>query len=98
MATLRPASEMKESGFPFIGTIPKEWKIVSINSVKDFNHPYPIGDGDHGQISPDDYLGEGIPYIRVQNLTQEGRLNLNNVVFISEEVKMSLFAYDMILH
>lgn len=69
-----------------MGTIPKTWKVVSINSVKDYNHPYPIGDGDHGQISPDDYLGEGVPYIRVQNLTWEGQLNLDNVVYISEKV------------
>mgnify|MGYP000323238645 FL=1 len=37
-------------------------------------------------IKSDDYLMEGIPYIRVLNLTWGGGLNMDNVVFISEEM------------
>lgn len=37
-------------------------------------------------IKADDYLTEGIPYIRVLNLTWGSGLNLENLVFISKEM------------
>lgn len=78
--------EMKQSGIPWIGEIPKEWSILQLKRLKDKSHPYPIGDGDHGSIKPEDYIDEGIPYIRVQNMTWGGDLLLDNIAYISEEV------------
>ena len=77
---------MKDSGVEWIGEIPVGWELSRIKYLTDNHHPYPIGDGDHGMIKADDYLTEGIPYIRVLNLTWGSGLNLENLVFISKEM------------
>lgn len=78
--------QMKDSGVEWIGEIPVGWELSRIKYLTDNHHPYPIGDGDHGMIKADDYLTEGIPYIRVLNLTWGSGLNLENLVFISKEM------------
>lgn len=82
----RDASEMKDSGVEWIGKIPNDWKIKSVKYLVDKNEYYPIGDGDHGSIKPEMYKQEGIPYIRVQNLTWGNKLDFTNMVYISKEV------------
>lgn len=77
--------EMKESGMASVSQIPKNWKITKITHILDYDSPYPIGDGDHGSISADDYVKKGIPFIRVQNLGYTKNLDLSNVVYITEE-------------
>ena len=77
---------MKDSGVEWIGEIPESWDVCPVKYVIDKNHPYPVGDGDHGLIKADDYLDEGIPYIRVLNLTWGEGLNLENLVYISDEM------------
>lgn len=77
---------MKDSGIEWIGKIPAGWKTSRVKYLIDGKHPYPIGDGDHGMIKADDYLDEGIPYIRVLNLTWGDGLNLDNLVFISDKM------------
>lgn len=77
---------MKDSGIEWIGEIPVGWETSRVKYLIDGNHPYPIGDGDHGMIKADDYLDEGIPYIRVLNLTWGDGLNLDNLVFISDKM------------
>ncbi len=81
---------MKDSGIDWIGQIPKNWKISKIKYLVDNNHPYPVGDGDHGLIKADDYLTEGIPYIRVLNLTWGNGLNIENMVYISDEMNANI--------
>jgi len=78
--------KLKDSGVPSIGKIPIDWSVSRVKYLVDQNHPYPIGDGDHGMIKADDYLTEGIPYIRVLNLTWGLGLNMDNVVYISDEM------------
>lgn len=68
-----------------VRAIPAGWKLSKVKYIADSNHPYPIGDGDHGMIKSDEYLTEGIPYIRVLNLTWGFGLNLENIVYISAE-------------
>lgn len=77
--------QMKDSGIQWIGQIPEHWSFPKITNVLDYQHPYPIGDGDHGSIKADDYVEKGIPFIRVQNLGFATELNLDNVVYITEE-------------
>lgn len=83
---LDPNATMKDSGVEWIGEIPEGWRTCRIKHLTDKSHPYPIGDGDHGMIKADDYQDEGIPYIRVLNLTWGCGLNLKNLVYISEEM------------
>lgn len=80
----------KNSGIEWIGEIPLDWKVSRIKYLIDPNHPYPIGDGDHGIIKADDYLDEGIPYIRVLNLTWGYGLNMDSIVYISKEMNAQI--------
>lgn len=67
--------------------IPKTWDVCRIKDILDNNHPYPIGDGDHGEIKPSMYKTEGYPYIRVQNLSWGKELDYNGMVFLDEETQ-----------
>lgn len=82
---LNPDVDMQDSGDLRIGIIPSDWNKVKITRILDYSKSYPIGDGDHGLIKTDDYLEDGIPYIRVQNLGWGTDLLLDNVVYISKE-------------
>ena len=83
---LNSDAPMKDSGIEWIGEIPIDWDVFPVKYLLDKKHPYPIGDGDHGMIKADDYLSEGIPYVRVLNLTWGDGLNLETLVYISEEM------------
>ena len=83
---VRGPRKMKDSGIEWIGEIPEGWDMVKITRILDYDVPYPIGDGDHGLISPDDYQDDGIPYLRVQNLGWGTQLNLDGLVYISAEI------------
>lgn len=76
---------MKDSGIDWVGEIPETWDVIKIMYVRDETHPYSLGDGDHGCIKAEDYLDEGIPYIRVQNIGWCSELKMDNVVYISED-------------
>ena len=82
----RTDEEMKDSGIEWIGKIPKEWSIKPVKYLANKNQYYPIGDGDHGSIKPEMYQDEGVPYIRVQNLSWGNELNFEGMVYISEKV------------
>lgn len=82
----RTDDEMKDSGIEWIGKIPKEWSIKPVKYLANKNQYYPIGDGDHGSIKPEMYQDEGVPYIRVQNLSWGNELNFEGMVYISEKV------------
>ena len=82
---VRGTRPMKDSGIEWIGEIPEEWDMVKITRILDYDVPYPIGDGDHGLISPDDYRDDGIPYLRVQNLGWGTPLSFDGLVYISAE-------------
>lgn len=82
---LDPDAEMRDSGIEWIGEIPAGWSFPKITHILDYRHPYPLGDGDHGTIKAADYVDEGIPFIRVQNLGFATELDLGNVVYITEE-------------
>lgn len=61
-------------------------KFVKLKYLTSLRDSYPIGDGDHGQIKPSDYLESGIPYIRVQNLSFNNKFIKEGLVYISEKV------------
>jgi type I restriction enzyme S subunit len=66
---------------------PIAWNKYRVKDTVDRNSYYPVGDGDHGSIKPEMYQEEGIPYIRVQNLTWHGEVLTDGIVCISEEVQ-----------
>lgn len=54
MAMLRPASEMKDSGYEYIGNIPANWKICKVRH---------IGSPQNGISFGGDAYGEGYPFV-----------------------------------
>lgn len=79
-----PNVRMKDAHFLWLTAIPEKWGIYKLNHILDYNHPYPLGDGDHGSIKADSYVSSGIPFIRVQNLGYAEPINIENVVYITE--------------
>ena len=76
-------TEFKETE---IGEIPKDWEVMEIKHLVDRTIKFPIVDGPFGtQLHMDEYTSEGIPVIRVINLSYEGEFISDNLVFISEE-------------
>ncbi|GFD76960.1 hypothetical protein KUL113_63800 [Tenacibaculum sp. KUL113] len=92
----------KDTSSSFIKDIPSHWKKLKVKHLVDRNTYYPVGDGDHGSIKPSMYQQEGIPYIRVQNLSWGGTIDISNAVYISEDVqkankKSNLFPGDILI-
>lgn len=85
---MRKYDSYKDSKTDAFGDIPVDWKVIRMKHLVDSSKYYQIGDGDHGSIKPEMYLFDsGIPYIRVQNLTWNGKLDFNGMVYISDEVQ-----------
>lgn len=84
---MKEYSEYKKVNSNFIIKLPKHWELLRVKHLIDKSAYYPVGDGDHGAIKPKMYKDSGIPYIRVQNLSWTGQLDLSNVVFIDKEVQ-----------
>jgi len=93
--------EMKNSGVDWMGVVPGHWGRYRCKDLVDYYNYYPIGDGDHGSIKPEMYVDTGIPYIRVQNLSWNGEINLDDAAYITEDVhnlnKKSRLVIDDIL-
>jgi len=66
-------------------TLPKNWEIQPLSELVPKNLRYPIGDGDHGQIKPENYQKYGIPYIRVADIVND-KINTEKMVYISKEI------------
>ncbi len=83
------AREMKSTGIPWIGSIPKTWKIGRLKDIKSDDN-YSIVDGPFGTaISTDDYVDEGVPLARIVNL--DGlKLSEKNFVYITNEHAINL--------
>jgi type I restriction enzyme S subunit len=80
----RTDDEMKDSGVEWLGKIPKEWEKTKIKYVSD-SKKFAIVDGPFGtQLKADEYIEEGVPLIRITNLSYEGKLSDKNLVYIRE--------------
>ena len=69
-----------------INTKPQAWEIKEIQEIASPNHSYAVGDGDHGQIKSTWYKEEGIPYIRVGDILDDGSISFKKIVYISQKV------------
>lgn len=67
--------------------LPEGWASAMLKQLG-ADMPYPIGDGDHGQIKPSCYQAEGIPYIRVADIGW-GELQPSGMVYIPEDVHVA---------
>jgi type I restriction enzyme S subunit len=73
----RKPEEMKDSGVEWLGMIPKDWVSTKIKHIS-----RQIIDGTH---STPNYVEEGIPFLRVTDITstRNGDINLDEVKYIS---------------
>ncbi len=78
--SLRPTSEVRKSKF---GWIPKSWRVGSLLDVASSTRQ-PILTGPFGaDLGTDDFVESGVPLLRIGNV-QTGRLELENLLFVSE--------------
>ncbi len=78
------ARTMKDSGIEWIGKIPEEWNTARLKDIKS-SDKYAIVDGPFGTaISTSDYRDEGMPLVRIVNLS-ETKLRTDNFVYITKE-------------
>lgn len=76
---LNPKVKMKDSGVEWIGEIPEHWKISKLK----FDTSTPVQYGLN--ISGDKYKEEGIRFIRITDLTEEGELILDDGKYLDEK-------------
>jgi len=75
----------KDSGIKWIGEIPEGWEVDKVKHYKK-DVKFSIVDGPFGtQLHSEEYVNEGIPVVRVINLTYNGDFVSKNMVFIRKE-------------
>ena len=82
---LKTYPKYRNSGIQWIGKIPEGWKVDKVKHFKE-DVKFSIVDGPFGtQLHSEEYVTEGIPVVRVINLTYSGNFISKNMVFITEE-------------
>jgi len=82
---LKTYPKYKHSGIQWIGEIPEGWEVDKVKHYKK-DVKFSIVDGPFGtQLHSEEYVDEGIPVVRVTNLTYNGDFFSENMVFIREE-------------
>ena len=76
---LNPNVEMKDSGVEWIGDIPCHWKVSKFK----YDTLTPVQYGIN--ISSDNYIDEGIRFIRITDINEDGTLNPNNGKYLIDD-------------
>lgn len=85
--------EMKDSGYEWIGKIPKAWEIVPFGAFLD-NIPNSIVDGPFGSdMKNNEYVDKGVPVIQLGAIRDHG-MNFANMHYITEEKANSLIRHN----
>jgi type I restriction enzyme, S subunit len=85
-----------------LGQIPKGWSIKSIKEIVS-KKKYSIVDGPFGtQLHNDEYVSEGIPVVKVKNLSFNGTFLDNSFSYITEEkfnylIRSAVYPGDILL-
>jgi restriction endonuclease S subunit len=85
-----------------IGKIPRDWEVVKLKELVKADK-FAIVDGPFGtQLHSSEYVNQGIPLIRVDNINKDGSFNPNNLVYITEEKwkklkRSAIFPGDILL-
>jgi len=83
---LDPNVPMKDSGIPWLGTVPKHWRVVLLKHLTT-----KIGSGKTPRGGSEVYVDDGIMLIRSMNVHDSG-LKLDDVVYIPPEVDQAMAA------
>ena len=63
---------------PQYGKLPKGWCSCTLRNVCSFTNGF--------AFSSDAYKNNGIPLVRISNITNEGKIDLNSCVYIQDEI------------
>jgi len=74
---LDPDVEMKDSGVEWIGEIPKHWKISKLKYLCPNGVQYGLN------IDSDSYRENGVRFVRITDITSDGRLKKTDGVYLS---------------
>lgn len=85
---LDPNAKMKDSGIPWIGQIPEDWKVVRLKNIAKC----------YGGLtySPDDINEKGILVLRSSNI-QNGKLSFNDNVYVKVNNFMPVEKNDILI-
>jgi len=75
---LDPNVEMKDSGVEWIGEIPKHWKISKLKYLCPNGVQYGLN------IDSDSYRESGVRFVRITDITSDGRLKKTDGVYLSQ--------------
>ncbi len=67
----------KSSGTDWLGNVPTHWSISPLKYVADIKTGY--------AFSSDDFTDEGIPVLRISDITKEGKVDLSSAKFLPIE-------------
>lgn len=70
-----------------LGEIPGEWKISHLKDIAEIKNGF--------AFKSEDYTSEGIPIVRTTNFTNTNSIELNDVVFLSEEKSQEYLSYNL---
>ena len=85
-----------------IGKIPKDWEVVKLKEIA-ARSKFSIVDGPFGtQLHSSEYVSEGVPLIRVNNINKDGSFNSSEIVYITEKTfeklkRSAVYPGDIIL-
>lgn len=82
--TLTPYETYKESGIDWLGAVPEHWEVKRIKDTIQ-----KIGSGVTPKGGSEVYVETGVPFLRSQNVHDEG-LRIDNVSFITNETNDSM--------
>lgn len=85
---LDPSVPMKDSGVEWIGQIPQSWEVVRLKFL--LNSPMQYGANESGQL----YDEKCVRYIRITDITQNGTLKNDDVLYLPLEKAVDYILKD----
>ena len=76
---LEPHTRFKDSGIGWLGEVPEGWKPTRLKFIADIQTGY--------AFSSDDFTDEGVPVLRIGDITKDGSVDFANAKYLPENHK-----------
>ena len=83
---LEPHTRFKDSGIEWLGEVPEGWEPTRLKFIADIQTGF--------AFSSDDFTDEGIPVLRIGDITKDGSVDFSNAKYLPENYKT---AYSKVL-
>lgn len=74
---LNPDVPMKDSGIEWLGEVPEHWEVMPFKFFATIRTGY--------AFKSDAFTNEGIPVLRISDITKDGRVDLSNAKYLPED-------------